>query len=482
MEKVIITTVGTSLFDNYHKETQRKNRFNGLGKVEHSYWEDYKEEIDDLREKVLIWIEKNRRSNNKASAEIESSLKIVEEIQEPSDEIKVIFLATDTILSRLAAEIVRGILRKMGNIIVIFNPDKDVISGLQLEDKERFEEEGLMNLAERVSGICGIYTADDNKAKVKAEVKGKVYLNITGGYKALIPYLTIIGQIYKLPIYYKFEESKNIITIPQAPVEYDFLIVDENYMLFEILERGKDGNLLGIEELKKVISKDEEKVQRKLEELVNAGLIQKNEIEANKNKFKLAPLGRMLFKRHARFAEQGVQRSNLLGALMEMRIYQYFVGKYLIEGNGGNKVIQGYAVPNSKNVNDKYDVDIFIELSSGSKIAVEVKSGNPPILKQEPLEKKDKSLEKKIIEGAFWELAQKEKDIEFRVYCYSFEELAPIYIDNMQKLHEKYPVETKNLSWYWVKLGTQEKNGGRTMDFNEKIENQNEPAKIYPTS
>jgi hypothetical protein len=40
-----------------------------------------------------------------------------------------------------------------------------------------------------------------------------VVLNITGGYKAIIPIMSIIGQIRKLPTYYIFggEEEKNLI-------------------------------------------------------------------------------------------------------------------------------------------------------------------------------------------------------------------------------------------------------------------------------
>lgn len=477
MKKTIITTVGTSLFKNYNEEEKDQNiasQVKALEKVRYSdsKWKEKESRVNKIRGKVSNWA----NANNKASAEIESSLKIIEEIKKVNaeeEEIEIILLATDTVLSRLAAEIVQKVFKE-NNVTVIFNSDKDVISGLQLEDKDEFEKEGLMQLVERVSGICGIYTTDNNKTNTKAEVKKEVYLNITGGYKALIPYLTIMGQIYKLPICYKFEKSDNILTIPQAPVEYDFLLVEENYLLFERLNKGKDENLPNVKEFKELISENEGIFKNVIEELEKNGLIRK--LPPEEGEIKLTPMGKMLFARYNRFAEQGIDRGNLLGRVMEMEVYQYYVEKYMLNNNDKNQVILGEKVLNSKNPDAaSFDVDVFIKLLNGKRIAIEVKpGGNIPVFGKS----NENNIESNIKKRAFYELSKKETDIECRVYCYSHREIVKAAIKQIKKLHDEYPKETKNLSWYWVKIGVKNENGNRTMDFGKKIK----PEKIYPTN
>ncbi|MBF0453130.1 MAG: hypothetical protein HQK75_20685 [Candidatus Magnetomorum sp.] len=43
----------------------------------------------------------------------------------------------------------------------------------------------------------------------------------TGGYKALIPYLTIAGIIYKKPVYYIYEDSEVLLELPPPPLSVD---------------------------------------------------------------------------------------------------------------------------------------------------------------------------------------------------------------------------------------------------------------------
>lgn len=54
---------------------------------------------------------------------------------------------------------------------------------------------------------------------------GSVYLNITGGYKAIEPYLTIIGMTLgqRVTIFYLHEKSPSIIKLPTYPLAFDLL-------------------------------------------------------------------------------------------------------------------------------------------------------------------------------------------------------------------------------------------------------------------
>lgn len=53
---------------------------------------------------------------------------------------------------------------------------------------------------------------------------GEVYINITGGYKALLPYLTMIGMsLARVNVFYLFEDSPEIIMLPSYPLAFDLL-------------------------------------------------------------------------------------------------------------------------------------------------------------------------------------------------------------------------------------------------------------------
>ena len=79
----------------------------------------------------------------------------------------------------------------LGNRIrVEFDPQTDVINGLQIKKIEDFSDRGMPTLMRRISQL-------DN---------GQLVINITGGYKATVPYLTILSQIDQIPLFYTFED------------------------------------------------------------------------------------------------------------------------------------------------------------------------------------------------------------------------------------------------------------------------------------
>ncbi|MCL0062572.1 hypothetical protein M1N11_00090 [Peptococcaceae bacterium] len=86
-------------------------------------------------------------------------------------------------------------------------------------------EGGLLNLIRRIESITGGYYEN-------------VIFNITGGYKAVIPYMTIMAQINGCDTYYIFEDEKALIKIPKAPLHVDFEEIERNYELLKELENG----------------------------------------------------------------------------------------------------------------------------------------------------------------------------------------------------------------------------------------------------
>ncbi len=265
--KKIITTVGTSLFTNAINSNvhidENYNEIKDRGIDEWDYYQNNR--LKELKEDV---IKSDFFKNQKASAEIQSILKIVEEIKE---NVTVYLIATATISSRLAAEIIKefNFLEHQSNytIEVSFNPKTDVILGLQVKDRKKFEREGLVNLLNRIFFISEGYWEN-------------IRFNITGGYKALIPYMTILSQINQVSSYYIFEDSADtdfsleLMEIPQLPLKLDEAIFEKYFEEFYILDKS---NIVDFASLKYEFIRDAnsclEVVDQKLVSLNSLGIM-----------------------------------------------------------------------------------------------------------------------------------------------------------------------------------------------------------------
>ena len=76
-----------------------------------------------------------------------------------------------------------------------------------------------------------------------AHFSGDVFVNVTGGYKGLLPYLTMIGMAQRrLKVFYLYEDSKGIIELPTYPISFDlFAWRDQRGLLLPFtLELGLD--------------------------------------------------------------------------------------------------------------------------------------------------------------------------------------------------------------------------------------------------
>jgi len=216
--KKIITTVGTSVFANYFDEeknkdidTTKKGHYKKLKEKPFSEWEKYKKRINALKPIILNWIGWN------SSAEIKSLIKISKMLNE---KLEVYLLTSDTILSNFAAEIIKEYFKGNKQISI-----RQIIpvKKLQVFNAEEFSREGLVNLISAIERVANDYYDD-------------IIFNITGGYKAVIPYMTIMAQINQCDIYYIFEDTDALIKIPKTPIRVDYDEIEENYELLKDLE------------------------------------------------------------------------------------------------------------------------------------------------------------------------------------------------------------------------------------------------------
>ncbi len=216
---LVITPVGTSLIENCRKERREFDpHIPQLKDQPARAWEGNTRRVEAVKKILVNWLRPLRED---VSAEVKSLLKIQEHCGRP---VQARLLATDTILSRLAAEVLEEVLLELG-VDVSFDPSYDVIKGLQVADAREFQKEGLVNLVKRMEELREKAAGMD------------VAVNITGGYKALIPYLTIMGQVHRLSLYYIFEDTQELIRIPQAPLDINWeLFLRYGNLLAELAE------------------------------------------------------------------------------------------------------------------------------------------------------------------------------------------------------------------------------------------------------
>ncbi len=409
--KTIITTVGTSVFTNYHiGHGDLDDKIVYLKSKPYSEWKNWEEDIKSITSTIHQWLS----SNNNSSAEIKSIL----ELKKKYGEVSVQLIATDTILSALSAEIIREYL-KQKNIEVLFDKNNDVITGLQVENKDEFVKIGLIKLVERLESIMNSY--DD------------MIFNITGGYKAVIPYMTIMGQIYNIPICYIFEETDELIEIPQAPVDFDFSVIDEDYVAFQSLGKAQPPSY------QEFISDFTTEVFNRLK---SENLVEEIK-ESDENKVRLTPLGIILAERYKELFNSGkYHKQNLISNLIELKLFKYFVKKSRDKPSveHGKKIGEG-----------NFDIDVYIE-NKDTITAIEVKSGgNVPIWEHNS---KKESIEYKLTKGGFKHLIDNHngKKLKLEVFLYLSKSIHQSVIEQINKLHEKYPKETEYLKWFWLKI------------------------------
>lgn len=276
--KTIITTVGTSLITNY---LDKSGDIDEYRQYKDYLWNKSLSDTNDLPigllgswyEKIGNSIESYKNSENvfKLSAEMTSFDKL-----KLNSEDKVVLFCSETVDGKFCADVLEKMIKELWFVQV----EIVVVSGLQATDAEKFQREGLVNLLRKL-----ILQLNNDKYS-------NPVLNITGGYKGVIPYVTILGMIEKVPIKYIFEDSNQIISIPILPLTYEVDYLEDLSRLI-----GKKNNVKKISDLK--IPKDD------LEEMYG-GLI-----EIDNDDITYSIIGEMLFDKYLNYASTIVKLSNV---------------------------------------------------------------------------------------------------------------------------------------------------------------------------
>jgi putative CRISPR-associated protein (TIGR02619 family) len=231
--KMVITTVGVSLLENI---LLRRQQLRELGMPSADEVEGLKHELEamvsveritDLAnpqiqdtaqafEQALtsLWASKaryytadeGRRKREYSPAEL-ASLSLLD--LQPEDGVYLLY--SQTAKGVFCATVLQQVLNQGAGVPAGVKVDKEMIEGLQVEDLQRFTDEGAVKFVRAVERI---------KADQSDDVS--VLLNITGGYKGLTPIATIAAMALKVELCYLYEDSDEMLRLKPLDVDLGF--------------------------------------------------------------------------------------------------------------------------------------------------------------------------------------------------------------------------------------------------------------------
>jgi len=124
---------------------------------------------------------------------------------------EVVLLAADDAVGRICAEHLESV------IPTVFGMPFDLckvihVPGLHMRDATRFRREGLPNLIEKLL----VYLRDPQRRYAR-----RIVLNPTGGFKGVVPFLTVLGMLYGARVAYVSRSSHQLVSLPPLPLTYD---------------------------------------------------------------------------------------------------------------------------------------------------------------------------------------------------------------------------------------------------------------------
>lgn len=185
--RTIIVTLGTSLIGNAKKAGMEGNLQGYLERCQ--------------REGKL----------HEASAETNSLIRLLKEGD------KIVFLYSDTDDAKQIVGILQKFYEKEG-----YTVEARLIPHLNYKESS-FKVRGLRSF------VAVLTETIEHERKAGCDV----LINATGGFKAEASYATLVGMLFKVPVYYLHELFKEIIAFPPIPIEWDCSLIDNHYEFFK---------------------------------------------------------------------------------------------------------------------------------------------------------------------------------------------------------------------------------------------------------
>lgn len=223
--------------------------------------------------------------NQYASAEINTILAFLRE-KKDATVLHVHMFATDSAMSALCARLhseLENCLQKEGiSVRINFDIDQDIIHGLQLFNLEQFRKMGIPELTIWIM------------KKIYALNVGATYICATGGYKAVMPILTMISQLMNVPLVYLHESSTVLLQPPVLGIQ-----INEGTINWQLLEFVDESGTVEIDEL----SEEQQKVLANLDSADENEISTESLLEIVDGLVALNDFGEILMAMHSESAQ-----------------------------------------------------------------------------------------------------------------------------------------------------------------------------------
>jgi putative CRISPR-associated protein (TIGR02619 family) len=217
MNKLIICTVGTSIANQCPVQ---KEMFK-----QHNEWDS---NAELLRSQIQDFLNKDEHNakNPETRKSISAELNTLNQLNvEKAD--RIILLASDNAQGRVCSEMNKiAIMEAFG----LANPQVTIhrIEGLQVHSAKILREKGLKNL---VKVVVNKYLANE-----EIRYNYEIIINPTGGFKGVVPFLTVLGMLYGKRTVYMFEFADEIITLPTLPFSFDMTLYNRARPAISLIE------------------------------------------------------------------------------------------------------------------------------------------------------------------------------------------------------------------------------------------------------
>lgn len=196
MARTLLLTTGTSI----------ANRTAALASYQ-GRASDWEEDTSELRQQIRDRLAKLDLSARDGRVRASAELNILERLPAQADD-KVLLFATDTADGRACAEELARVAKAM---LAIKHIRVLRVLGLQVHDADTLRHTGLTNL---------IRLLIDHLADEQLRYQGGCVLCPNGGFKGVVPFMSVLGMIFRAPVVYVFEFAETLISLPPIPITF----------------------------------------------------------------------------------------------------------------------------------------------------------------------------------------------------------------------------------------------------------------------
>jgi len=199
MNKLIICTVGTSISNGCKSQREILRQT--------TIWDD---KFPDFQKEIINRINSfSEKDFRNISAEINSTDRIG-----ISSADRIVLLCSDNAPGRICSTELKKVFLKFYNLNET-NVEIKRIKDLQVRDAKKLREVGLKNFVKAVLEYL-------NNPQIQYSYE--TIINPTGGFKGVLPFLTVLGMLYGKRTVYIFEFADQLINLPPLPFSFDLEI------------------------------------------------------------------------------------------------------------------------------------------------------------------------------------------------------------------------------------------------------------------